>query len=107
MPRMSPEPESRSKWLAEHLKELMAAPHIHSDEGAELEPGPVDLFSTKFDQMFMPDAHGWVCGERATREEIKESLLGLQRRWNEKEAMCKGCPPHEVHQMEFHVRLSY
>ena len=57
MPRMSPAPESRSAWLAEHLKELMESPHVHLTEGgAEMAPGPVDMFSTRFDAMFMPDA---------------------------------------------------
>ena len=44
-----------------------------------------------------------MCGERADREELKESLIGLQRRWNEKEAMCKGCEPQGMYQVEFQV----
>lgn len=109
MPRMSPAPETRSQWLAEQLQQLMVAPHVHVTEGAEgaaMGPGPVDMFSTRFDAMFMPDAHGWVGGERIDRHSLKECMLGLQRRWNEKEATCKGMPPHEMHDMEFHVSLA-
>lgn len=105
MPRMSPAPESRSQWLAEQIQQLMVAPHVHVTESVEEGPGPVDMFSTRFDGMFMPDAHGWVAGERMDRQHLKECMLGLQRRWNEKEASCKGMPPHEVHDMEFHVSI--
>lgn len=104
MPRMSPAPESRSAWLADHLEQLMAAPHVHlPEEGALLAPGPVDMFSSRFNEMFMPDAHGYLGADHVDRQQLKECLLGLQRRWNEQTARCKGLPPHEVHDMEFHV----
>ena len=96
--------EEMSRWLAEGLKALMAAPHVLPEEDEEATGHThADLFSAKFDEMFMPDARGWVCGERADREELKESLIGLQRRWNEKEAMCKGCEPQGMYQVEFQV----
>ena len=100
------ETQTHSAWLAQSIAALMAAPHVHmgDEEGADMGPGPVDMFSSKFDAMFMPDAVGWVCGERADRQEIKESLLGLQRRWNDKEAVCKGTAPEEKSDMNFHVR---
>ncbi|KAJ3522485.1 hypothetical protein NM688_g8867 [Phlebia brevispora] len=104
---MSPAPESRSAWLAEHLKELMESPHVHLTEGgAEMAPGPVDMFSTRFDAMFMPDAHAILVPDHVDRHQLKECLLGLQRRWNDKAAVCKGVPPHEVHDMEFHPDMA-
>lgn len=67
-------------------------------------PGPVDLFSTKFNQMFMPDARGFVGGQEVDRDQLKETLLGLQRRWNAAEASCAACEVHPTHITEFHVR---
>ena len=96
--------EKRSQWLADQLRDLMATPYVQVDEEEGMGPGPVDMFSTKFDAMFMPDAHGWVCGERTDRDGIKESLLGLQRRWNEKEAKCQQSTPQNMNSMNFHVR---
>ena len=108
MPRLSPAPQSRSAWLADHMEQLMASPHIHlSESGAMLAPGPVDMFSTRFDEMFMPDAHGYIGTDRVDRHQLKECLLGLQRRWNVQTAQCKGMPPHETHTMEFHVSRGY
>ena len=94
---------TRSDWLAAGLQQLMAAPHVHLSDDEALGPGPVDLFSTTFDALFAPDARGWVCGDRADRQELKESLLGLQRRWNDKEARCVGVEPADVAGAEFHV----
>ena len=94
--------EDSSTWLAARLQALMAAPHVlpEDEEAGHAHP---DLFSAQFDEMFAPDARGWVCGERADREELKESLIGLQRRWNEKEGTCKGCAPQGMYQVEFKV----
>lgn len=45
-------------------------------------PGPVDLFTVRFNEYFMPDAHGTICGQTVDREGIKNGLLSLQKRWN-------------------------
>ncbi len=97
-------PESRSLWLAQSLSSLLASPHVHiPNVGIEMGPGPVDMFSVRFDQMFTPDAQGFVCGEEVDRESLKESLLGLQRRWNEKEGTCKASKVHQTELLNFHV----
>lgn len=106
MPRSNPKPSTDSQWLATSLSSLLAAPHVHiADESPLLPtgPGPVDVFSTKFEQMFVPDARGFVAGREIDREELKETLLGLQRRWNAAEGSCAGCEVHPTHITEFHV----
>ena len=45
-------------------------------------PGPVDLFSTKFDNTFARDVKAFVVGKEVSREELKAKLLGLQKHWN-------------------------
>ena len=44
--------------------------------------GPVDVFSTRFNQFFTPEAHGTICGHLVDREGLKSALLALQRRWS-------------------------
>ncbi|PSR84413.1 hypothetical protein PHLCEN_2v5450 [Hermanssonia centrifuga] len=100
-------PESRSLWLAQSLSSLLASPHVHiPNVGIEMGPGPVDMFSVRFDQMFTPDAQGFVCGEEVDRESLKESLLGLQRRWNEKEGTCKASKVHQTELLDFHPEMA-
>ena len=53
-----------------------------SQGGMHLGQGPVDVFSTRFNQFFTPEAHGTICGHPVDREGLKESLLHLQRNWN-------------------------
>ena len=48
-------------------------------------PGPVDMFTVRFNQFFMPEAHGTICGHSVDREGLKQSLLNLQKRWNSEE----------------------
>ncbi|OCH92500.1 hypothetical protein OBBRIDRAFT_791253 [Obba rivulosa] len=72
--------------LAESLCELMASPHIVETSVAhgafgELS-GPIDLFSTHFEDMFMQDARGVIAGHPVDREGLKDGLLALQKRWN-------------------------
>ena len=45
-------------------------------------PGPVDLFSTKFNNAFAHDVKAFVVGKEVSREELKAKLLGLQKHWN-------------------------
>jgi len=48
-------------------------------------PGPVDLFSTKFNNAFAHDVKAFVVGKEVSREELKAKLLGLQKHWNAEE----------------------
>lgn len=45
-------------------------------------PGPVDMFTVRFNQYIMPEARGTICGRVVDREELKEGLLNLQKKWN-------------------------
>lgn len=45
-------------------------------------PGPIDLFSTRFNNAFTPDVKAIVAGEEVSREGLKEKLLGLQRHFS-------------------------
>ncbi|OBZ67219.1 hypothetical protein A0H81_12938 [Grifola frondosa] len=50
--------------------------------GIHTSPGPIDLFSTRFNTYFMPEARGMLAGRSVDREELKEGLLALQRTWD-------------------------
>ena len=108
MPHSHPRPNPESQWLATSLSTLLKSPHIVLDESPllPLAPGPVDIFTVKFDQLFTPDARGYVCGKEVDRKELKETLLGLQRRWNAADSSCAGCVAHPTHITEFHVRTA-
>ncbi|THG97454.1 hypothetical protein EW026_g4548 [Hermanssonia centrifuga] len=77
-----------SEWLQEQLSTLLASPHIHFSHpkfpGAHIRmgPGPIDVFSTKFANMFTSDATGTVAGTQVDKDGLKESLLALQKQWN-------------------------
>lgn len=74
-----------AKWLANELSTLLSSPHITTPShlgGLHHAPGPVDLFNTRFNSMFMRHARGLVGGREVDREGLKESLLALQKRWN-------------------------
>ncbi|KAF8583300.1 hypothetical protein K439DRAFT_1412317 [Ramaria rubella] len=68
-------------WLQKRLSELLVAPHIsfHGPAGIRMGPGPIDVFSTKFNKLFTPDVKAMVAGEQMSREGLKERLLAMQR----------------------------
>ncbi|KZT65502.1 hypothetical protein DAEQUDRAFT_740593 [Daedalea quercina L-15889] len=75
-----------SEWLQEKLQLLMNSPYIHFSHpnlhGIRMGHGPVDLFSTRFNNMFTSDATGVVAGNQVDKEGLKQALLALQRKWN-------------------------
>ncbi|KAI0633294.1 hypothetical protein C8Q77DRAFT_1217740 [Trametes polyzona] len=75
---------SSNHWLSDCLCDLMASPHVSMPPlgGMHLGPGPVDVFTTRFDQYFWHDARGTFCGRPVDREGLKAGLLALQKRWN-------------------------
>ncbi|KAI0769630.1 hypothetical protein BD413DRAFT_477433 [Trametes elegans] len=75
---------SPNHWLSDCLCDLMASPHVSmpSQGGMHLGPGPVDVFTTRFDQYFEPNARGTICGRSVDREGLRAALLALQKRWN-------------------------
>lgn len=93
------------EWLQDHLAELLAAPHIHFTQpklpGLRLRmgPGPVDVFSTRFMNMFTQDAKGTVNGHHVGRDELKENLLKLQKKYNRDSLHCAPQSPEEGEQV--------
>ncbi|KAI0356270.1 hypothetical protein OH77DRAFT_1520334 [Trametes cingulata] len=75
---------SSNHWLSDCLCDLMASPHVAMPPhgGMHLGPGPVDVFTTRFNQYFGRDARGTLCGRPVDREGLKTGLLALQKRWN-------------------------
>lgn len=74
---------SEATWIRSTFSELLSAPHIsfRGPPGIRMGPGPIDLFSTKFNNAFTPDVHAVVAGEEVNREGLKEKLLALQRHY--------------------------
>ncbi len=80
--------QTSSEWLAHDLAQLLSSPHIHFSThefgipGLRLGPGPVDLFSTRFSNLFSSEAKGRVAGTEVDKAGLKEVLLALQKTWN-------------------------
>ncbi|KAH9830530.1 uncharacterized protein C8Q71DRAFT_786274 [Rhodofomes roseus] len=75
-----------SEWLQEKLQTLMNSPYIHFNQpklpGLRMGHGPVDLFSTRFNNWFTGDATGVVAGNQVDKAGLKDALLALQKKWN-------------------------
>ncbi|KAI0348195.1 hypothetical protein BDW22DRAFT_1424401 [Trametopsis cervina] len=86
--------EPSPEWLQDHLAELLASPYIHFTQpklpGRQLRmgPGPVDLFSTRFSNMFARDATGVVNGQEVGKDDLKQSLLKLQKHYTKDSLKC-------------------
>ncbi|EMD30872.1 hypothetical protein CERSUDRAFT_109729 [Gelatoporia subvermispora B] len=92
-------------WLQSQLSTLLASPHIHFNRptggplaGLRMGPGPVDLFSTRFSNMFTSDAAGTVAGQEVDREGLKDALLALQKQWTPDSASFVDEQPQEGQQ---------
>jgi len=91
-PIMSLESAS-SQWLADQLSTLLSSPYIHFPPAPHhafpqlrMGPGPIDLFSTRFENLFTKDASGVVAGKEVDRDTLKDTLLALQKTWNPEHA---------------------
>jgi len=72
-------------WYEQTLANLLAAPYVHIRSlpgGIHGGPGPIDLFSTDFNNLFTRDASGSVNGEDVDRDELKTRLLALHDHFN-------------------------
>ena len=82
----SPAPAGSPEWLQDKLQTLMNSPYIHFNQPKlphiRMGHGPVDLFSTRFNNWFTSDATGVVAGNTVDKAGLKEALLALQRKWN-------------------------
>ena len=78
-------PQTTAAWVESALASLLRAPHISLPKGPVgigMGPGPIDLFSTEFNNTFTPEAIGVVDGQQVDREGLKKSLLALQSHYN-------------------------
>jgi len=74
-------------WLSKEISQIISSPHISFPKPTgslpfRMGPGPVDLFSTRFDNTFASDVKGTFAGKEVSRGELKAKLLGLQKHWN-------------------------
>lgn len=74
-------------WLSKEISQIITSPHISfpNPTGSlpfRMGPGPVDLFSTRFNNTFAYDVKATVDGQEVSREGLKAKLLGLQKYWN-------------------------
>lgn len=81
-------PATPAMWYSTSLVALLESPHIHiAQPPAVARPillgtGPVDLFSSRFENLFADDAQGVVAGEQVNRDSLKETLLAIQKHWD-------------------------
>lgn len=87
-PSTCPMSQPTAEWLNEQMSKLLASPHIHFTQPnvpglhMRMGPGPIDVFSTKFANMFTKDATGVLNGQEVDRDALKEGLLKLQKNYN-------------------------
>ncbi|KAL4245105.1 hypothetical protein ABKN59_009670 [Abortiporus biennis] len=102
-PNMSLESAS-SQWLANNISTLLSSPYIHFPPAPKglpmlhMGPGPVDLFTTRFENLFTTNATGVVAGKEVGRNELKECLLALQKKWNPQTAHFVDNPDQDGHE---------
>ena len=77
-------------WLSNAISQIISSPHISFPKPTgslpfRTGPGPVDLFSTRFNNTFAYDVEVTVDGEVVSRDDLKAKLLSLQKYWNVQE----------------------
>lgn len=82
-----------SEWLSKEIADLLASPHISFPKGIHMGPGPVDLFSTKFNNLFALSVEAVVDGQKVSRDDLKQKLLNLQKHWNPEGVKFQDGPP--------------
>lgn len=84
-----------SRWLASELATLLSTPQQGNlPEVAPTQVGEVDHFTSRFDNVFLRHARGLVSGKEVDREELKQTLLILQKRWNASNVRYVNCELH-------------
>jgi len=84
-------------WLSKEISQIMTSPHISFPKGPfRMGPGPVDLFSTRFNNAFAPGVKVTMAGEEVSREQLKAKLLDLQKYWKAEEVKFEGGPRSET-----------
>lgn len=73
------------EWLWTTLANILSSPHITMPQNTghiRMGHGPIDVFSTRFINTFTEDVKANVAGRDMTRDDLKASLLALQKHWN-------------------------
>ncbi|KAI0693015.1 hypothetical protein BC835DRAFT_1355121 [Cytidiella melzeri] len=90
-----------AQWLANELNALLSAPTVVVEDGpgpevaaSEEDQDPADLFTTRFEHVFMRHARGLVGGREVDREELKKTLMVLRKRWNASDCRWMSCKLH-------------
>ncbi|KAI0728436.1 hypothetical protein C8Q72DRAFT_834712 [Fomitopsis betulina] len=83
---MSTNTQPSPEWLQDRLQSLLNSPYIHFNQPKlphiRMGHGPVDLFTTRFNNWFTSDATGVVAGSTVDKAGLKDALLALQRKWD-------------------------
>lgn len=93
-------------WLSAALAKLLAAPYISFPKppaNIHLGPGPINLFGTYFNNLFVLDVEAKVDGESVSRDVLKQKLLNLQKHWDPETVKFQQEPPKvPVSRRRFH-----
>ena len=71
-----------TSFVEQALSSILSSPHISISAPIPTGPGPVDLFSTRFNNTFTADAKGLVDGESVDLDGLKQKLLALQTHYD-------------------------
>ncbi|KAI0093461.1 hypothetical protein BDY19DRAFT_923813 [Irpex rosettiformis] len=84
-----------SRWLASELATLLSTEPQQGKTAVQMnDTMDEDLFTARFDNVFMRHARGLVSGKEVDREELKRMLLVLQKRWNATDVRYGSCDLH-------------
>jgi hypothetical protein len=75
-------------WFVKQFSKLMESSHISippPPTGVLIGPGPIDQFSTNFDNLFADDVKAAVDREEVSRAVLKQKLLNLKKHWKAKQ----------------------
>lgn len=81
-------PQLSPTFLQDALTSILNSPHIsfpkppHGLPNIRLGHGPIDLFSTRFTNVFAENATGEIAGTQVDKEGLKNALLALQKVWD-------------------------
>ena len=80
--------QTSTQFAEDALKSLLATLHItvSATPGIPMGPGPIDQFTTSFNDTFTPDARGVINGIDLSREGLRLALITLQTHYDPKTA---------------------
>lgn len=71
-------------WVQQAISKLLTDSHIHfsSPPGINLGPGPIDVFSTDFENTFTSNVKANVAGRSEDFEGLKKKFLALRQHYD-------------------------